>query len=311
LRVVLVGAGAMGSLHARVARQHPSVELAEVVDIDIDAARSLADRHGCRASADLTTSDVDAVIVASPTETHRSWVLRALDHGLPVLVEKPMAHVLEDVREMIYHAAAVDVPIMCGFVERWNAAVMLALEISKEPRYLQAFRHSPYAPRVCGGVTGDLLIHDVDLALRFFGGPPIDVQSRLGYFHPDSDADAEDVAEAHLTFAGGALATISASRIAQQKTRRMHVHDLDRMIEIDLLRQDVTVYRHVGNEFEDDGAYRQQTVIEIPVIASRREPLVAQLDHFVALAAGHIDHAVERATILPPHEIIDRVLRDS
>jgi predicted dehydrogenase len=311
LRVALVGAGAMGSLHARVVRQHPHVDLSAIVDIDLDAARALADRFGCPARVDLPTHTVDAVIVASPTETHREWVEHALDHGLPVLVEKPMAHELADVHQMVDRAAEVDVPIMCGFVERWNAAVMLALEISKEPRYLQAFRHSPYAARVRGGVTGDLLIHDVDLALRFYGGPPTDVRSRLGYFHPESERGAEDVAEAHLTFAAGGLATISASRIAQQKIRRLHVHDLDRMIEVDLLRQDVTVYRHVGNEFEDDGAYRQQTVIEIPVIANRQEPLAAQLDHFVALAAGQVDHAAERATLLPPHEVIERVLDDA
>lgn len=310
LRLALVGAGAMGSLHARVARQHPRVELTAVIDIDEAAGRALADRFDCRYSGDLEAGAFDLVVVASPTETHLGWVQRALEMRLPVLVEKPMALDLASARSMVDRAAALDVPITCGFVERWNAAVMLGIEIVKEPVYLQALRHSPYVARIRGGVTGDLLIHDVDLALRFFGGPPADVQARLGYFHPQSETTAEDVAEAQLTFAGGGLATISASRIGQQKVRQLRVHDLDRMLEIDLLRQDVTVFRHVGNEFEDSGAYRQQTVIDIPVIANRREPLVAQLDHFVALVEGHVDHAAERATLLPPHEVIDRVLAD-
>jgi predicted dehydrogenase len=310
LRVALVGAGAMGSLHARVARQHSHVELAAIVDIDEAAGRALADRFDCPYRGDLVAGEFDAVVVASPTETHLDWVLRALELRLPVLVEKPMALDLAGARSMVDVAAAVDVPITCGFVERFNAAVMLAIEIVKEPVYLQAFRHSPYVARIRGGVTGDLLIHDVDLALRFFGGSPTDVQARLGYFHPQSEMTAEDVAEAQLTFAGGGLATISASRIGQQKVRQLRVHDLDRMLEIDLLRQDVTVFRHVDNEFEDSGAYRQQTVIDIPVIANRREPLVAQLDHFVALVDGHVDHAAERATLLSPHEVIARVLND-
>jgi predicted dehydrogenase len=311
VRVALVGAGAMGSLHARVARQHPRVDLAAIVDIDDTAGRALAERFDCPYRDDISPAAVDAVIVASPTGTHRHWVTRALDAGLPVLVEKPMALDLADTRVMIDRAAARDVPIMCGFVERWNPAVMLALEIVKAPLYLQAFRHSPYAPRIRGGVTGDLLIHDIDLALRFFGGSPIDVRSCLAHFHPQSEAGAEDVAEAQLTFAGGGLATVSANRIAQQKIRQLRVHDLERMLEVDLLRQDVTVYRHVGNEFEDSGAYRQQTVIDIPVIANRREPLVAQLDHFIALVEGNVDHAAERASLLPPHEVIDRVLADA
>ena len=310
-RIALVGAGAMGSLHARVVSQHSQVDLSAIVDIDEGAGRTVAERFDCRYVADLESGAFDAVIVASPTETHLDWVARALDLHLPVLVEKPMALDLADTRSMIDRAAALDVPITCGFIERWNPAVMLAIEIVKEPLYLQAFRHSPYVPRIRGGVTGDLLIHDVDLALRFFGGAPTHVQARLGYFHPQSETDAEDVAEAQLTFAGGGLATLSASRIGQQKVRQLRVHDLDRMLEVDLLRQDITVFCHVGNEFEESGAYRQQTVIDIPVIANRREPLVSQLEHFIALIDGHLDHAAERATLLAPHEVIDRVLEDA
>lgn len=310
LRLALVGAGAMGSLHARVASQHSQVELAAVVDTDQAAGRALADRFDCAYGDDLVSGAFDAVIVASPTHTHLDWVSRALESRLPVLVEKPMALDLAGARSMVERAAALDVPLTCGFIERWNAAIMLAIEIVKEPVYLQAFRHSPYVARIRGGVTGDLLIHDVDLALRFFGGSPTHVQAHLGFFHPQSETDAEDVAEAQLTFAGGGLATVSASRIGQQKIRQLRVHDLNRMLEVDLVRQDVTVFRHVGNEFEDSGAYRQQTVIDIPVIANRREPLVAQLDHFVALIDGQVDHAAERATLLPPHEVIDRVLTD-
>jgi predicted dehydrogenase len=308
LRVALVGAGAMGSLHARVVTQHPATTLALVVDPDPAAGRAVAERFDSTWQADLDGAHVDAVIVAAPTETHLDWVRRVLAEGHPVLVEKPMAADLAEARAMVDLAARLDVAITCGFVERWNSAVLLALDIVKQPVYLQALRHSPYVARIRGGVAGDLLIHDVDLALRFFGGSPEHVQARVGCFHPQSAAQAEDVAEAQLTFAGGGLATISASRIAQQKLRQIRVHDLDRCIEVDLLRQDVTVFRHVGNEFEDTGAYRQQTVIDIPVIANRREPLIAQLDHFVALVRGEIDHAAERASLLPPHEVVARAL---
>jgi predicted dehydrogenase len=306
--VALIGAGAMGSLHARVVSQHPQVQLAAIVDIDEDAGRALADRFDCAYRCDLDSQAFDAVIVASPTETHFAWVSQALELRLPVLVEKPMASVLADTRRMIDRAAALDVPLMCGFIERFNAAVMLATEIVKSPLYVQAFRHSPYVPRIRGGVAGDLLIHDVDLALRFFGGAPLDVQARLGFFHPQSEAGAEDVAEAQLSFSGGGLAALSASRIGQQKIRQLRVHDLDRMLEVDLVRQDITVLRHVDNEFDESGAYRQQTVIDVPAIPNRREPLLTQLDYFIAMIDGQRDHAAERATLLAPHEVIALVL---
>jgi predicted dehydrogenase len=308
LRVALVGAGAMGSLHARVLMQHPQVELTSVVDVDAEAGAALADRYGATYGAELEPTACDAVIVATPTDTHLGWSDQAIAAGRPVLVEKPLASTLGDARRIVERAARADVPLMCGFIERWNGAVTLAQDIVKDPLHIQAMRHSPYAPRVRGGVASDLLIHDVDLALRFFNSTPIGVQAQLGYFHPYSVVEAEDVAEAQLSFGDGGLATLSASRIAQRKVRMMYVYTLDRMIEVDLLRQEVTVYRHVGNEFEDTGAYRQQTVIDIPVMAQRREPLYAQLEHFVALARGEYDHALERATLLPAHEVVDRVL---
>jgi predicted dehydrogenase len=298
----------MGSLHARVVSQHPGATLAAVIDVDVEAAQTLADRFGSTGGRDLDAATCDAVIIATPTDTHLEWARAALALERPTLVEKPLAPSLEASREIVALAAQADTPLMCGFIERWNAAVMLAMDIVKEPLYLQAVRHSPYAPRVRGGVASDLLIHDVDLTVRFFGGPPQSVQSQLGYFHPQSASHAEDVAEAQLAFSGGGIATLSASRIGQRKVRMLYVHDLDRMLEVDLLRQDVTVYRHVGNEFEDTGAYRQQTVIDIPVIAHRREPLFTQLDHFLALARGEQDHHFERASLLAPHEVVEQVL---
>ena len=269
----------------------------------------LAERFGCPYRGDLETGLFDAVIVASPTETHFEWVSRALELGLPVLVGNALAFDLCETRTMIDRAAALDVPLMCGFIERFNPAVMLATEIVKAPLYVQSFRHSPYVPRIRGGVAGDLLIHDVDLALRLFGGAPVDVTGPTRLLSSAvRHHRAEDVAEAQLSFAGGGLATLSASRIAQQKIRQLRVHDLDRMLEVDLVRQDITVLRHVDNEFDESGAYRQQTVIDVPAIANRREPLVTQLEHFIALIDGQFDHAAERATLLAPHEVIARVL---
>ena len=129
LRVALIGAGAMGSLHARVVSQHALARLDAIVDIDEGAGRSLAERFGCPYRRDLEAGLFDAVVVASPTETHFEWVSRALELGLPVLVEKPMAFDLRETRAMIDRAAALDVPLMCGFIERFNPAVMLATEI--------------------------------------------------------------------------------------------------------------------------------------------------------------------------------------
>jgi predicted dehydrogenase len=186
---------------------------------------------------------------------------------------------------------------------------MTARALINEPIHLMARRHGPYAPRIKTGVAWDLLVHDVDIAVQFFGGQtPARVTSGARYFHPSSVEGAEDTIETVLTFPTG-LATVSASRLGQCKVRSLVVSELDRLIEIDLLRRDVTIYRHVSyDSASSDGlGYRQQTVIEIPELITGREPLATQLDRFVDLLEDKVGAAAERASILPSHRVVASV----
>lgn len=308
-RIALVGAGSMGSLHARVLTQSERCTLVTIVDPNPDTGRLAADRHGCAWSPELDDlTGADAVIIAATTEAHYKLAMRVLELGKPLLVEKPVAASLAESEEIVRTAAARDVPLMCSFPERYNPAILTVLPMVNDPVHISAARHSPYAPRIRTGVAWDLLIHDVDACLRLVGAAPVTVRAGLGAYHPSSVAGAEDVAEAVLTFPSGALATVSASRIGQRKVRTLSITELDRAIEVDLLRRDVTVYRHVANEPAADGlGYRQQTIIEIPELVSAREPLAAQLDRFLDLVAGKVDLAEERDAILPPHRVVSEV----
>jgi len=310
-RIALIGAGVMGSYHARVIAQSQRCELAVVVDPDPAVGRPLAQRYDCdwRPEVDRL-DDVDAVVVAAPTDLHAALVLHALSSGIPVLVEKPVTRSLADTERVVAAAERAQVPIMCGFVERFNPAVLTVAPLVSEPLHISAVRHSPYANRIRIGVAWDLLVHDVDACLRFVNDQPVRVQSSRGFFHPSSVDAGEDVAEAVLTFAGGAVATVSASRIGQRKLRNITIAELTRTIEIDLLRRDVTIYRHVSAEIPTGSGigYRQQTIIEIPELVSAREPLAAQLDHFLELVDGRVDMKEERESILPAHRVVAEVV---
>jgi hypothetical protein len=92
--------------------------------------------------------------------------------------------------------------------------------------------------------------------------------------------------------------------------RTLSIAELDRLIEIDLLRQDITIYRHIGATASDEDTglgYRQQTVIDIPVIRHPKEPLVSQLERFVDLVAGRADADDERDSLLAPHVVIEQL----
>lgn len=310
LRVALVGSGSMGLNHARVVATGPSTTLAVVIDPSEQAGRAAAERHGARWAPSLDAlAGVDAAVVAASTEHHHALALPIVAAGLPLLIEKPVCPSLAQTREVLDASRRAGTPLQCGLLERFNPAVMTALQMVSAPCYVRAERHSPYAARIKTGVGWDLLVHDVDLVVRAFGGQaPSSVGVQVGQFHPESVAGAEDVVEASLGFDGGGIASVSASRVGQRKVRTMVIQELDRMIEVDLLRRGVTAYRHTTIEGEvGRGGYRQMTEMEVPEILGV-EPLVAQLAHFVDLIEGRVDADVERDSILPAHEVVDAVL---
>lgn len=309
-RIALVGAGTMGSYHARVVSTSGRAELARVVDSRKSVGEAVATRFETAWAPELgDLTDIDAVIVAASTEAHDPLARAVLEAGKPLLVEKPVVNDLSATREILDLSEKAGVPILCGLLERYNPAVLTARHFVENPVHVTATRHSPYAPRIRTGVAWDLLIHDVDLAINILGGAPSEIHGSVGHFHPDSAENAEDVATASLSFDGGQLAQLSASRIGQRKDRTLLIHELDRMIEVDLLRRTVTVYRHVSGDADENGrGYRQQTSIEIPEITNSREPLAAQFDHFLDLLDGTADADEERRSILPSHAVIDALL---
>lgn len=311
--IALVGAGSMGSNHARVIAGSSSATLGWVVDPNRGAGEALAAAHGARWVADLDdVTATDAVVIASATETHLDLAVRTIERGLPVLVEKPLCPSLADTSTVITLSEERDVPLMCGFLERYNPAFLVARSMLRDPLHVRAARHSPYAPRIRTGVAWDLLVHDVDLITQLFAGQDVaSVAVEVGQYHPASLPGAEDVIETSLRFADGAIAAASASRLGQQKLRSLVIYEVDRMIEVDLLRRGVTSYRHTRVDADEAGTtFRQSTEIEIPEVVGR-EPLATQLDRFVDLIEGRIDAGDERRSALPAHHVVERALQSS
>lgn len=311
LRMAVVGAGVMGGHHSRVIANSGQAELVLVVDPAESQGRAVAERFGAKWRPEVgALQGIEAVVVAAPTEYHTPIVAQALEAGIPVLVEKPVSGDFTESEGLVALSEKLQVPLMCGFVERFNPAVLTALPMVSQPLHITASRHSPYANRIRTGVAWDLLIHDVDACLRLAGDEAVEVRGGMGQFHPSSDGGGEDVAEAVIRFAGGGVAAVSASRIGQRKIRTISIAELDRTIEIDLLRRDVTAYRHVAHDQPAQGGYRQQTIIEIPELVTSQEPLAAQFQHFLNIVDGKADVERERASILPAHRVIAQLMED-
>jgi predicted dehydrogenase len=309
LKIALIGSGSMGKNHARVIAASDRTELAIVIDPDETSGRATAASYGAVWAPELSGLDqVDAAVIAAPTEFHHGLAQDVIAAGLPLLVEKPVCPSLAQTQELVDASILAGTPLMCGLLERFNPAVRVAMQMIAAPVYVRATRHSPYAPRIKTGVAWDLLVHDVDLVVRAFGGEhPESLDVRAGQFHGSSVPGAEDIVETTMGFGNG-IASVSASRLGQTKVRSMVIQELDRMIEVDLLRRGLTSYRHAVIEADEGhSGFRQFTEMEVPDIAGP-EPLVGQLHHFVDLIEGRVDQDVERRSFLPAHRVVDEVL---
>ena len=288
IRLAVIGAGVMGANHVRVASRTSGVELVAVVELD-DAKRvALAQSAGIESAATVSEMvsrlDVEAVVIATPTVFHYEVACECIAAGLHVLVEKPIATTPEEGEDLIRRADAAGVVLSVGHIERFNPAIRELRRCIEKPVHLELVRIGPFTPRVSDNVVIDLMIHDLDLA-RALAGSEV---TALSAIQQSTRTTGPDMVIALLTFENGVTASITASRIGQQKLRRVIVTQDDAVLAGDLIRQDVMIHRMQHVEFvSDSGArYRQSGIVEIPFIENRGEPLMEELRAFVETIHG-------------------------
>lgn len=311
IRVGLVGLGAMGTNHARIIRESDRADLAYVFDANKSVCEQAAQAWGSTAASDISQLDgCDAVVVSTSTASHALIAERFLSLGIPLLIEKPLCNSLEETLALVDRAADSKVPVMCGFVERFNPAVSTALRMIDGPvRHLSSYRHSPFNPRASSGVVTDLLIHDLDLTARLApDSVPTSVGSAL--WAPSENSFVE-TADCTLQYGAQMTAIQSASRWGQRKIREIKISTDRILLEVDLLRVTVTAFKNKsqGGVQGEPLTYRSETVIEVPFVRHAGEPLALQFEHFLDLVTSSADMAQELATIEAPHRLAEMVER--
>jgi predicted dehydrogenase len=290
--VGVLGVGVWGEKHARVYRALPEAELAGVFDTDPARARTVAATHGCRAfpSAEALLEACEAVSVAVPTAAHRAAVERAVAAGRQVLVEKPMAPTVEDADAMIESARRAGVQLQVGHVERFNPALMAARPHVSRPKFIEAHRLALFQPRSLDiDVVFDLMIHDIDLVLDAVGETPASV-SAVGVAVLSGN---EDIANARLEFAGGCVANLTASRVSQDRLRRMRFFQGDAYLSVDLfeksaelLRVDPARLRSLAAMVAADPMAAAQAIQRSRLTIEAGEPLALELRAFLHSVRG-------------------------
>jgi predicted dehydrogenase len=273
LRVGVAGVGHIGSNHARIYAELPSVEFSAVYDIDAARAKAIAKKYAVTAAKSLEefADLVDAVSVATPTSTHHAIAHPLLTLGKHLLVEKPITENTREASELVDLAARRRLVLQVGHVERFNP-ILSALEARlSHPRFIEAHRLSPYPDRSTDiGVVLDLMIHDLEVILHLVRSP---VQHIDAVGVPVLSR-GEDIANARLRFQNGCVANITSSRISPERMRKIRVFQEDAYLSLDYQNQSGEVYRRV-----DGRITREKVQVE------REEPLKRQLMSFAECAS--------------------------
>jgi predicted dehydrogenase len=280
----VVGVGSMGQHHARVYNELPAVDLAGVADADEEQAATVATKYGTRAtSQDDLLERCDAVSIAVPTRYHYGVAAEAIERGVDVLIEKPFVSDLARGRELVEMARDQDVALQVGHVERFNPAVRALADIVPDLDVIavDVQRLGPPVDRDSkDGVVLDLMIHDIDVVLSTMGASVSDVTA-MG-------ARDRNHVTAQLELDDDVVVDLTASRVTQEKVRRLAITARECRVNVDYESQSVQIHRHsVPEYYESDGdlRYRHESIIERPTIENG-EPLRAELEAFVDAATS-------------------------
>lgn len=296
LPVGVIGVGALGRHHARHLATFHGVELVGVHDLDLERAAAVASETGTRAFADLDEllHRVRAVTIAVPTSAHAAVGLRALEAGVPVLMEKPLAASLEEADRLVAAAAARGLQLQVGHIERFNRAIRAAGDHLGDIRYFESSRLAPFQPRGTDvAVVLDLMIHDLDLLLHLTGGAEVTDVRASGVAVMTSHLD---IATARVEFANGAVATVTSSRIARERVRRLRMFQPNGYFSLDLGAGTGTFMRIRPGVAPGAATSLAQLVEQVSLEAPPADALGLELASFVQAVRG------ERAAVVTGEE---------
>ena len=229
LRVGLVGLGSMGRNHLRVLSSMPGTRLVAVADTDRAAVEAATSGTGAQGFTEplalFAEADLDAVVIASPTTTHLTLAMAALERGVAALVEKPLAATPEDAATLVDAAQRSGVPLQVGHIERFNPAVLELGRLLLEGGWLSSVysitsrRAGPFPARIRDvGVTIDLATHDVDILSWIAGERPVRVYAETAQrIH----ADHEDLLFGLMSFPSGTVGMLDVDWLTPAKRRQL------------------------------------------------------------------------------------------
>jgi predicted dehydrogenase len=278
ITAAVVGTGHLGRHHVRILANLDGVQCIGAFDSNYERLAEITAKHGVPVLGSIAEAGAaDAVVVATPTMTHREVAGELLEAGCHVLVEKPIAATLPEADELVSLAQSKGTVLAVGHVEYHNPAVQAALGLAGDVRYLESQRLSPFTARsVDVDVVLDLMIHDLQITLAVAGETPSEIRA-VGV---PVLTDKVDLCHAWVEFPGGLVANLTASRVSAERIRKLRLFARESYFSVDYADQSVSSARLVR---DSSGAFE---IAPRVVDVAKNEPLKAELEAFVAACRG-------------------------
>jgi predicted dehydrogenase len=291
IRIGLIGLGHLGSIHAKLLPQIVDGEFVAVYDVNTEKKQEIASTlniHPAESIDDLLDR-VDAVDIVTPTSTHHEIALIAIRRNKHVFLEKPITENVDQAHELTREAEEHGVFIQVGHIERFNPAIVALNDHKIDPLFVESHRLAQFNPRGTDvPVVLDLMIHDIDIILSL-------VDSEVESIDASGVAvvsEHADIANARIQFKNGCVANITASRISQNRMRKMRLFQKDAYLAIDFLQGQSEVFRLVDSDDTsvsptfmlgqiEQGAVKRNIIFEQPPAPEDHNPLKYELQLFI------------------------------
>ncbi len=281
VRIALFGIGKMGKNHLRILSMLKDVEVAFLYDVNEELCVDLSKKFGIKILENLDSDlkSCDGAIIVTPTFTHFDYINKVSNCVKNIFVEKPLTNTLESTQVIVDLAKQKNLNIQVGFIERYNPAVITLRQILGANKHkiinIDLTRTNKMSSRITDvDVVIDLMIHDIDLALRF-NGEVVDI-----YAHGVIEKGMIEYARACLVHRNGAFSNIVASRITHKRKRQISITTEDEYIDCNLLHKEIFVDKQSFEQRLDNVSVCASTeTIEV----RGQEALLAELIDFVNL----------------------------
>ena len=290
ISIGVIGVGHLGQHHVKHYSNMNDIILLGVHDSDFVRGKKIANTYNTKyfEKANELMQKCDAISIVTPTESHYDVAKAAISNfNCNVFIEKPITETTIQADRLIEEAKKKKLIIQVGHIERLNPALKVLDKYDLNPKFIDIQRLAPYTVRGTDvPVVLDLMIHDIDILLSL-------VKSKVKSIHASGVSiltNSVDIAHARIRFENGTVSSITSSRVAKDKVRKIKIFQENLYSTIDLLLSQTEIYNITKDKHLIENALHiepflekndnKYIIYEKPEI-DEYDPLRAELDNFV------------------------------